>query len=189
MKVKPLSVITSLIICAALPLGLQAEVNKEVLKAEAISIVKKFGGTLKPQLGKALKTGGPEHAIKVCSEQAPAIAEKLRNETGWYVKRVSLKARNNKSAIPDKWEEKVLKQFDERQARGESALKMAFAEVVDGKFRFMKAQGVESICMNCHAAKVTPEVEAALKKNYPHDKARGYSLGQIRGAFSLAKDI
>ena len=66
---------------------------------------------------------------------------------------------------------------------------MAFSEVVDGRFRFMKAQGVEKVCMNCHAAEIKPEVEAALKEKYPHDKARGYTIGQIRGGFSLAKDL
>jgi len=66
---------------------------------------------------------------------------------------------------------------------------MSHAEVVDGKLRFMKAQGVEQVCLNCHAAKLKPEVEAALKENYPLDQARGYNLGQIRGAFSLSTDI
>ena len=167
----------------------QAEVDKAQLKGEAISIVKKFGGSLKPELKKAIKSGGPAHAVSVCSETAPEIAARLRNETGWYVKRVSLKPRNSQTAIPDAWEQKVLEQFDQRQASGESADKMAFAEVVDGKFRFMKAQGVEAVCLNCHAANIAPDTEAALKQNYPDDKARGYTLGQIRGAFSLAKDL
>lgn len=158
------------------------------LKKEAISIVKQFGGSLKPELKKAIKAGGPANAVSVCSDLAPAIANKLRTDTGWYIKRVSLKARNE-TATPDAWEKSVLQQFDKRQSEGESAKKMAFAEVVNGKFRFMKAQGVEKVCLNCHAAKIKPEVEAALKEKYPHDKARGYSLGQIRGAFSLAKDI
>jgi hypothetical protein len=166
-----------------------SEVDKEKLKHEAVSIVKKFGGTLKPALVKGLKTGGPAHAVSVCAEQAPAIAQSLRQESGWYVKRVSLKARNSASAVPDVWEKKVLELFDQRQADGESAEKMAFAEVVDGKYRFMKAQGVEGVCLTCHAAKISPEVEAVLKEKYPHDKARGYTLGQIRGAFSLAKDL
>ncbi len=165
-----------------------ADIDQQALKQEAIGIVKRFGGSLKPELKKALKSGGPAHAISVCSEKAPAIAQQLRADTGWYIKRVSLKPRNP-GAKPDAWEEKVLKMFDERQAKGESAKKMAYAEVVDGKFRFMKAQGVEPVCLNCHAAKVKPEVEAALKEKYPHDKARGYSLGQIRGAFSLARDL
>ena len=169
------------------PLGADT-IDKAALKKEAISIVKEFGGTLKPELKKALKSGGPAHAIQVCSQTAPDIAQRLRNESGWYIKRVSLKNRN-RTAVPDAWERKVLEQFDKRQAGGESAEKMAYAEVVDGRFRFMKAQGVEAVCLNCHAAEVSAEVEAALKAKYPEDKARGYSLGQIRGAFSLAKDL
>ncbi len=172
----------------AFPLA-QADIDKAQLKKEAVNIVKKFGGTLKPELKQAIKTGGPAHAISVCSERAPAIAKSLHNETGWYVKRVSLKARNQQTAIPDAWERKVLEQFDQRQAKGESAEKMAFAEVVDGKYRFMKAQGVEPVCMNCHAADIKPEIEAVLKEKYPQDMARGYTLGQIRGAFSLARGL
>jgi len=166
-----------------------AEDSQQALKQEAISIVQKFGGTLKPQLQDAMKTGGPVHAITVCSDLAPNIAQNLSRETGWTVTRVSLKPRNNSSAVPDAWEKKVLEQFDQRQADGESAEKMAFAEMVDGKFRFMKAQGVEKVCLNCHAAEIKPEVEAALKQNYPQDMARGYSEGQIRGAFSLTKQV
>ena len=165
-----------------------AEADKAQLKQEAIGIIKKFGGSLKPELKKAIQAGGPAHAISVCSEKAPSIAQRLSSDSGWMVKRVSLKARNQ-SAVPDAWEQKVLQQFDARQASGESADKMAYAEIVDGIFRFMKAQGVEAVCLNCHAAEVEPEVEAALREKYPSDKARGYELGQIRGAFSLSRDL
>ena len=181
------SVAALAVVLASLP-AQAVEVDQKALKKEAIGIVKRFGGTLKPELKKALKSGGPAHAISVCSEKAPAIAQQLRSDTGWYIKRVSLKPRNP-GAKPDAWEEKVLKMFDQRQAQGEDPKKMAYAEIVDGKFRFMKAQGVEKVCLNCHAAKVKPEVEDALKAKYPKDKARGYSLGQIRGAFSLARDL
>jgi hypothetical protein len=184
--------IISIALCLPSLLALQiaqADVGQAQLKNEAISIVKRFGGSLKPELQKAMKAGGPSHAIPLCSEKAPAIAQSLRNDTGWYLKRVSLKPRNNQTAIPDAWEKKVLEQFDQRQVNGESAEKMAFAEVVDGKFRFMKAQGVEAVCLNCHGVDIKPETEAALREKYPHDKALGYTLGQIRGAFSLARDL
>ena len=181
------------LLCLPILLSLQSlpagDVDSAQLKQEAVNIVKKFGGSLKPELKQAIQSGGPAHAISVCAERAPAIAQSLSNETGWIVKRVSLKARNSQSAIPDAWEKKVLEQFDQRQANGESASKMAYSEIVDDKFRFMKAQGVEAVCLSCHAAVIKPEVEAALKKNYPDDKARGYSLGQIRGAFSLSRDL
>jgi hypothetical protein len=165
------------------------DIDQVQLKEEAVSIVKRFGGTLKPELKSAIQTGGPVSAITVCAEQAPAIAQSLHNDTGWYVNRVSLKARNNRTAVPDAWEKKVLEQFDQRQANGETAETMEFSEIVDGQFRFMKAQGVEAVCLSCHAAEISPETEAALLEKYPEDKARGYSLGQIRGAFSVSTDL
>ncbi|MBT8434926.1 MAG: DUF3365 domain-containing protein [Gammaproteobacteria bacterium] len=165
-----------------------ADVDMAQLQQEAMGIVKKFGGSLKPELQMAIKTGGPAHAISVCSEKAPSIAQSLSSETGWTVKRVSLKARSE-TAVPDAWEKKALEEFDQRQANGESAAKMAYQEVVDGSFRFIKAQAVEAVCLGCHAAEIKSEVEAALEQEYPNDKARGYTLGQIRGAFSLSRDL
>ncbi len=163
--------------------------DKASLKAEAVGIVKKFGGTLKPQLVGAMKSSGPVAAIEVCSVQAPAIAKQLTKETGWNVKRVSLKARNNNTAIPEAWETKVLQQFEERQANGEPAKKMAYAEIVDGQYRFMKAQGVGPLCLKCHGEQVQDSIQAALKLHYPKDTAMGYKLGEIRGAFSLTKEL
>ena len=159
------------------------------LQAEALSIAKRFGGTLKPRLKGALQTGGPIKAIDVCSINAPGIAKELSLETGWEIKRVSLNPRNSKTARPDQWERKILQQFNERQAQGEPPEKMAHGEIVDGRYRFMKAQGVEAICLICHGKTLIPSVENALKLHYPNDKATGYSLGEIRGAFSLSKQL
>lgn len=159
------------------------------LKAEAITVVKQFGGTLKPKLKKALTQGGVKEAIDVCSVKAPEIAKDLTLTTPWHVKRVSLKARNNNNAIPDAWEKSVLEEFDQRQQQGESAKTMAKAEVVNGEFRFMKAQGTASLCLTCHGSKLSADTKAALNKYYPKDQAVGYSLGQVRGAFSLTKKL
>jgi len=69
------------------------DIDQAQLKKEAVSIVQQFGESLKPELKKAMQEGGPSHAISVCAETAPAIAQSLRDDSGWYVKRVSLKAR------------------------------------------------------------------------------------------------
>jgi hypothetical protein len=79
--------------------------------------------------------------------------------------------------------------FNNRQKNGESAKKMAYSEVVDGKFRFMKAQGTEKVCLTCHSKNVASKVKKEIHKYYPNDKATGYSLGEIRGAFSLSKKL
>jgi hypothetical protein len=165
------------------------EPDLNALKAEAITIVKQFGGTLKPQLKKALKEGGVKHAIEVCSVLAPNIAKELSLASQWQVKRVSLKARNNPNAIPDAWEKSTLESFDQRQQTGEKPQTIAKAEIVNHEYRFMKAQGVEPLCLTCHGSSLSEEAKAALTQYYPEDKATGYALGEIRGAFSLTKQL
>jgi len=163
--------------------------STSALDAEAVQIVKTFAGKLKPKLKSAIQSGGFVNAIDVCSVEAPKIAESLSAESGWDIKRVSLKARNKSSATPDTFERMVLEQFDERQANGEPASSMMFSDVVGSEYRFMKAQGVQGLCLNCHGDLLQPEVKQALAERYQDDMATGYSLGQIRGAFSLTKAL
>ncbi len=178
---------TALLMCSYSTLA--QTTDTKALKAQAITIVKQFGGTLKPQLKKALNEGGVKHAIEVCSVQAPNIAKELSLTTQWQVKRVSLRARNKQSATPDTWEEATLKSFNQRQQQGEKAQTIAKAEIVNNEFRFMKAQGVEPLCLTCHGTKLSDEAKAALAQYYPEDQATGYALGEIRGAFSLTKQL
>jgi hypothetical protein len=160
---------------------------------EAKGIVKRFAETLQGELQTAMKEGGPVKAIEICQQRAPAIAQALSTETGWDVGRTSLKVRNAARNAPDDWERQVLVRFDERQAAGEDVQPMAFSEVVeaDGQktFRFMKAIPAGDVCMACHGTAITPEVAAALDAAYPDDQARGYTPGQVRGAFTLSKPL
>jgi hypothetical protein len=41
-------------------------IAKQKLNKEAIALVKKFGGALKPELKKAIKTKGLVHAVEFC---------------------------------------------------------------------------------------------------------------------------
>lgn len=159
------------------------------LQQEAISLVKRFAGILKPTLKEAFQKGGPVNAIEVCSKKAPEIADRLSQESGWQIKRVSLKPRNSKTAVPDDWERKILKQFDARQLAGEPVVNLIYSETRGQRFRFMKAQPVEALCLNCHGTSLSPDVERALTEYYPDDKATHYSLGQVRGAFSLSREL
>ncbi|GMG87452.1 Tll0287-like domain-containing protein [Biformimicrobium ophioploci] len=161
--------------------------NESELTAEARSIVRSFAGTLKPKLKEAIATGGFEHAISICSVEAPGIAKSLSETSGWSVKRVSLKPRNKYSGTPDAYEREVLERFDARQASGESPATIEQSALVNGEFRYMKAQPVEGVCLGCHGESIAPPVRAALQKYYPDDAASGYNLGQIRGAFSLSR--
>lgn len=156
------------------------------LEVQANTIVKQFAGQLKPKLKEAIQSGGFEHAINVCAKEAPAIAKQLSEETGWSVKRVSLKPRNP-NAKPNHFERKVLTSFDARQKLGEPASQLTYSVQDNEGFHYMKAQPVEAVCLNCHGTNISPDITKALAKHYPDDMATGYSLGEIRGAFSLMK--
>jgi Skp family chaperone for outer membrane proteins len=172
---------------------LSAETAPDPNVAEAKAIVKEFAETLQGELQAAIKEGGPVNAIAVCQDRAPAIAADLSERTGWEVGRTSLKTRNTADNAPDAWEAKVLAEFDERRAAGEDVQPMAYAATVtsdDAKtFRFMKAIPTADVCLACHGSDITPEVTAALDERYPDDMARGYSKGEVRGAFTLSKPL
>jgi len=163
--------------------------NSQTLEANARQIVKQFASRLKPKLVGAIKQGGLAHAIRVCSEEAPLIARKLSQQTGWSVKRVSLQPRNKATATPDRYEHIVLRTFD-KLAKETPMDKPLERSMLNGNtFRYMKAQRVEAICLNCHGQNISSEVAEALKKHYPEDVATGYALGEVRGAFSLSFKI
>lgn len=141
-----------------------------------------------------IKKGGPEGAIGVCREKAPAMAKAASEQTGWAIRRVSLKNRNPK-AVPDAWEEAVLKEFDNRVAAGEKPTSLEKGAVVmDGDrkmYRYMKALPTQDLCLQCHGTpdRISPAVQSRLKELYPNDKAVGYAPAEIRGAITLKKPI
>lgn len=163
--------------------------SNTALEREARELVGQFVGELKPKLKQAMAEGGPTHAIEVCARVAPKIADSLSVASGWRVNRVSLKSRNASRAQPDQWERAVLQEFDQRQAAGESPADINYGVTTRGRYRYMQAQGVEAICLVCHGQELSDEVQSTLEKYYPDDWATGYSLGQVRGAISLSKDL
>jgi len=178
-------VVFTLILCAACA----TEPVVDSLEKQAMALANEFVGLLKPQLKQALAEGGPANAIGVCADIAPGIADSLSGQSGWTVKRVSLKSRNASRAVPDNWEKTVLLDFDRRQAAGENASDIRFGKVVGGQYRYMQAQVVEPVCLVCHGQNLTDEVLQALHEYYPDDWATGYSLGEVRGAISLSRNL
>lgn len=157
---------------------------------QARKTTQQFGLGLKAHLKAAMKSGGPIKAIDVCNIKSPEVADYMSKKSGWTVARTSLKVRNLANQ-PDQWELKVLNYFETEKARGADPTKLEFSEIVQQgeqkSFRYMKAIQTGSVCLNCHAETIKPEVAAELKKLYPQDKARGYKVGDIRGAFTLEK--
>lgn len=160
---------------------------QEEARAAASELIQRLGAALKQEMA----AGGPERAVTVCRDIAPALASELSRKSGARVARVSLKSRNPLLGQPDAWEQAVLLDFDRRVAAGEKADTLVRAEVVDepqGRyFRYMKALPVQPLCLACHGSDdaLSEAVKTNLAAQYPHDRATGYSVGQLRGAVTV----
>jgi hypothetical protein len=51
----------------------------------------------------------------------------------------------------------------------------------------MKPIPTTGLCLTCHGETLADEVSNKVKVLYPHDNATGFSLGDIRAAFTLQK--
>ncbi|WP_213610191.1 DUF3365 domain-containing protein [Pseudoalteromonas sp.] len=163
------------------------ENDKSVLEQEAQKRIKEFSSSLKSQLKSAINKGGLSAGVKVCSEQAPQIAEQLSTD-GWIVGRTSLRTRNT-SNTADQWELKTLADFEKLKQQGIEVNTLTKSSYDEQSFRYMKAIPTGGLCLACHGSTVAPDVKTVIKQYYPLDEAVGFNAGDIRGAFTLVKAL
>lgn len=132
----------------------------------------------KMSLKSALMDGmqdGPEVAIAVCSEAAPAIASSISVD-GVRVGRSSHKLRNPENAPPD-WLAPILDDY----VAGNTAARTVSLD--DGRTGYVEPIMTQPLCLNCHGTDLLPEVAARINELYPEDEATGFGEGDLRGVF------
>lgn len=153
--------------------------------AEGRKIAQEFGTELRGALEAAMAEGGPLAAIRVCNEDAPAIARAAAEESGAEVGRTSDRLRNPGNA-PDAHERAMLADFAAIVATGEAKPPIDRLDTLpDGRVRYMSAIIVQPPCLACHGENLAPQLAEAIDTLYPEDEARGYALGELRGAFTI----
>jgi hypothetical protein len=152
---------------------------------EGRAIATAFSTELRTALQAAMAEGGPLAAIRVCNEEAPRIAAAAAERSGAEVGRTSLKVRNPANR-PDEHERAVLRAFEEELEPGAEGPPPERLDVLeDGRVRYMSAIVIQPPCLACHGESLAPPVAEALSALYPEDAARGYELGELRGAFTI----
>lgn len=188
-------------------LGLVAPVNAETVVSQSLPAQPEaapdpmseprqhsmaLAGALKQALVAAMQSGGPVAAIDVCHVQAMPLTRQISESSGWQVGRTSLKVRNPDNAA-DEVERDVLARFEQRLQAGEAVGSIEWMDErqENGKTiqHFMKAIPVQAPCMACHGTDLAPAVSQQLDVLYPDDQARGYTLGELRGAFTLKREV
>lgn len=162
--------------------------NDHELLKEARHNAGVFQEELQKELRHAIKTGGYKMAIEICHKRAPKIGEDLGKKFGWKMSRTSLTTRN-KNNQPNTREKAVLELFDKMKESGKNINKLDWWEEDQGKFFYMKAIQVKGICATCHGKNISKSIKDKIDKLYPNDLATGYEIGDLRGAFTLSKDL
>lgn len=171
------------------------EEELEARKEGARKVTKQLFNELSSELQAAMKEGGPEAAIRVCRDQAPAIKSRLSRETGWKITRVGTRVRNPLLGMPDEHEARILERFQRQLDDGAKMKELEHADVKEAGdtryFRYMRAIGAQEQCLGCHGpSEKQPEaLRKQLDEQYPRDKATGYRAGDLRGAFSVIQNM
>lgn len=181
-----------LAVVAATAISLNALADDAKVLGEARSVAASVPPKLLQVLSAEIAQNGAAAAVGVCNERAPQMAKLASEQSGWAIRRVSLRNRNPK-AVPDAWERAALEEFDRRAAAGENPGTLEKSALVEEggrkEFRYMKALPVQPLCLSCHGSgeAIPADVAAKLHALYPDDKAVGYSAGEIRGAMTIRK--
>ena len=140
---------------------------------------------LSAELGAAMAKGGSASSIFVCKERASAIAAEIEASSGVDIERTALRVRNPANA-PDDWEKSTMESFSARRKAGEDWSLMTATRIDDHQVRWMRPIPLGGMCAACHgdAEAISPETRRALLEAYPDDTAVGFSIGELRGAFT-----
>jgi hypothetical protein len=167
------------------------QIAERATKARDVTVA--YKEKLREGINKALKDGGTRGAIGACNTLAPGLNSKFSDESTFEVARTSNKVRNPENA-PDAWEAKGLEALAAEIARGTDPKKLELYEITttpEGQhlFRYMRPIMMGEECLMCHGSAIAQDIKLEIAHYYPEDKATGFNLGEMRGAFSLVQQL
>lgn len=179
--------LTLIALCSLSLLANPYESNKEEMDS-VIKTGQEVSKTLLQTLGKNLKkhmkAGGPIAAAEFCTTKAYALTESVDTKYGKdvAVKRISLKERNPAN-MPQGEEKIILESLDNLQKNGVTLPPYLVERVNKETYKFYKPLLInKQVCLKCHGnISENQKLSQYLSKTYPHDRATGYSMGDLRG--------
>jgi len=171
----------------AVSVGQQASETalREQARAAADALLQRLVG----RLNQEYQQGGAGRGVQVCAQVAQTLTREVAREQGVQMRRVSLKNRNPRNA-PDAWERQILQRWERDLQAGKPIGEVGEWRTQQGQrvYRYMRPIMLAMpLCLECHgdSQNIKPEVRRLIRQNYPNDKATGYKLGDLRGAFSI----
>lgn len=179
-----------IVLLAATSFSQSVQMDSAAALQNSREAAKKLLTTMRILLSQQLTAGGAVRAIDVCADSAQVVGERLQDQLGVSIRRVSLKWRNPKN-IPDAFESAELKRFAELKKAKALSDTSEFFQIVsekDGRtFRYMRPIIIGDMCLSCHGSreKMKDLIYSSIQQRYPNDKAVDYKAGELRGAVSV----
>lgn len=142
---------------------------------------------LSTALQSALAEGGVLNAIDVCKTQAMPITKGVAEANAVEVKRIAVRYRNPLNAV-NGTEIQLFEDWSTQIGRGEAPAAVVLHEG-ENRIWYGAIRMGNPLCLQCHGEPGKDIAEATLaqiRSSYPDDRATGFALGDLRGAWKIS---
>jgi hypothetical protein len=132
----------------------------------------------------AIQNGGPTNAIDFCYTHASEIIDSLSKVHQLKISRISSKYRNEAN-VPTDFEIKILDYLQKTKNVKDTLV------VSLGKATYYKSILIGMpTCLKCHGndKEIDQQTLEIINDRYPGDQAKGYKMGEFRGAWKIEFD-
>ncbi len=141
---------------------------------------------LSAEVVRAIRDGGPQHAIKYCNAKANPLVDSISKSLGVKIARVSHRRRNPANSA-NAYERELIKKYIEQLKAGKNPEPVVLN--VDTGYIFYAPIVIEKpLCLTCHGIvgrELSPELHEFIKQYYPTDSAYNFRTGDVRGLWKI----
>lgn len=160
----------------------KALAKKQSELGDSISLIAQQ--TLLANVSQAMQNGGPSNAVDFCNIHTSSIMDSLSKVHQLKINRISSRYRNEAN-VPTDFEVKLLQQLEKSTEIKDTLI------VSLGKATYYKSILIGMpTCLKCHGSEkeIDNKTLGILNERYPNDLAKGYKMGDFRGAWKIEFD-
>ncbi|MFA6542559.1 MAG: DUF3365 domain-containing protein [Bacteroidota bacterium] len=135
----------------------------------------------------AMKKGGAAYAVEFCSSKALPVTDSIARLHSCTVRRISEKNRNPLNAPENDDDRAILHLFARQQAAGGQPGDTVVFDAHSVTYYKPIVVGMQA-CLNCHGNSIEPATMQTIAARYPNDRATGYRLHDLRGAWKITME-
>lgn len=173
------------LLCSLIFISCQQSKENKVFAEKGLEITDSTGKSLVGALTGAMQEGGISHALKFCNENALDITDKMSQKYGVKISRIAAKNRNENNYANEK-ELELLASWEEKIKNNEPLEPELLTK--DKKKIFYRPITTQGMCLSCHGTVgefISNENYEIIESLYPNDKAIGFEMGSLRGAWKV----